>query len=125
MKKILMTALLLATTTTWANQESMTCVTEKGSEMLVVYESYPASIISLSINGSDRTSEVVNFGTSGGNPTFGINNFPQDGMSSRFKLDPLDASFAAGKTGSFSSTPHSLKCKFTTVKKAVDDGTNF
>lgn len=125
MKNILMTALLLTSVTTWANQESMTCITEKDSKMLIVYESYPASIISLSINGTDFTNKVLNFGTSGGSPVFRIDNFPQDGMSSGFKLDTMDAGYDVRKNGSFSSTAHTLKCEYTTVKKAVEDKTSF
>lgn len=125
MKKILMTALVLVSATTWAAQESMTCTTEQGSKMLIVYESYPASIISLSINGIDRTNEVKTFGTSGGTPTFVIKEFPKTGMWSSFGLNPDNAGYTVTKNGMYSGKDHSLECMYTTAKKAAADTTGF
>ena len=126
MKKILMMALVLATTTTWASEkESMKCTTELKTEMIAVYQNGPARIISLSIGGADYTGKVESFRFGSEGPVFSIRNFPHEGQMATFSLKTWQPKYEVGQINSYYTKANSLECEDTTIRQPKADNIVF
>ncbi|MBL7669753.1 MAG: hypothetical protein JNM39_04650 [Bdellovibrionaceae bacterium] len=107
MKSLLMILVLASFAMPVHAKKTTTCMTEKGTELKLVWDniSFPAKPVSLVITAkgsapSDRTASIRNFGTSGGSPRFGIDGFPTSSEETDVSLSYTGNMYFVGKKGS-------------------------
>jgi hypothetical protein len=110
-----------------ASVVTLNCRTEKSTSLILVYDDYSkakqgAELISLKIAGREMGGQLENnhFGTSGGRPTFGILDFPQAGLTTRFNIYST-GTYTVYKAGSFSGDEHQITCEVATDQPAKTD----
>ena len=114
-------------TVTKAEMMTLDCKTEKGTSLVLVYDSgsnatNKPEMISLSVAGQDMTNRLEGgrFGTSGGRPTFGLTDFPQAGLTTRFNMYST-GTYTVYKSGSSSGEEHQILCEVKAPKKVKPD----
>lgn len=129
MKSVLSLLALTVGFSAVTNAEVITldCKTEKSTSVVLVYDNYSkatnqAELISIKIAGQEMSSQLENnrFGTSGGRPNFGITNFPQAGLNTRFNMYGT-GTYTVYKNGSFSGDEHAISCEVKAPQKAKPD----
>lgn len=89
---------------------TLNCTTEKGTELNLTYDNYPAQLISLKIAGKDLSSQLSGrFGTTDGRPNFTLSDFPQAGLNTHFNVYAT-GTYTVMKAGSFSGQDYAIKC---------------
>ncbi len=123
----LVTMSLILSNVASADVITLDCKTEKQTSVVLVYdnwskESNKPELVSLTIAGQDMSGRLEGnrFGTSGGRPIFGLTDFPQAGMMTRFNMY-ASGTYTVYKAGSMSGDEHQIACEVKAPIKVKPD----